>query len=103
MPARSIRPSGGPQLRSSLDEGIPSINVHILRPEIATVTPNDVEKVVEKSTTTVSEWLDWLKKKEWMIVVKKTSSKLVALKQKNNSLFKKKETFRLTESRSDLP
>ena len=38
-----------------------------------------------------------------MIVVKKTSSKLVALKQKNNGLFKKKETFRVRESRSDLP
>ena len=44
-----------------LDEENPDIDVPILKPDVVTTKPKDVEKEVEKTVTTFNEWLDWLK------------------------------------------
>ena len=45
---------------SLLDEPVEQISVPILKPEPATVQPQEVPSIVEENVETVSDWLNWL-------------------------------------------
>ena len=94
------RPIPAPK-RTLLDRRMPNINVPVLKPEVVTTKPSTIGKVVEKSITTVNDWLDWLRD-SGKKVIKKVSPKVEDLKQKISSLFKKRETFEVRQSRSAL-
>ena len=69
-----------------LDIKIPEINVPVLKPEVVTSKkPKIIEKVVEKSITTVNDWLDWLRN-AGKDLKRKVSPKVEKLKQKINNL-----------------
>ena len=99
---RTRRPRPIPAPRPTLlDRRVPDINVPVLKPDVVTSKPSTTGKVVEKSITTVNDWLDWLRD-SGKGVIKKVSPKVEALKQKISSLFKKQETFEIHQGRSPL-
>ena len=50
-----------PAPRMILNIKNPEINVPVLQPEIAVVKEKEAPTVIQKTTETVLEWMDWLK------------------------------------------
>ena len=80
------------------EEATPRIDVPILRPETVKARPQNVEKVVEDSITTVNDWLDWLKSEPE--IRRRVSPELESFRQKIMDLYK--EEFEIRRERSAL-
>ena len=71
----------------------PEINVPVLKPEIAVVKEKEAPTVLQKTTKTVLEWMNWLKESGEKIV-KPISSSLKILKEKINAIFQKEKSLK---------
>ena len=79
------------------EETTPRIDVPILRPETVKARPQNLEKEVEESITTVNDWLDWLKSEPE--IRRRVSPELESFRQKIMDL---NEEFEIRRERSAL-
>ena len=93
----SKRPVPAP--RNILNIKNPEINVPILVPEIVKTKPNTVQRVVDKTVTTINDWMNWLRERGNKIV-KKIPPKLKELIEKIKKLYK--DEFEVEEGKSAL-
>ena len=89
---------------SLLDEPVEQISVPILKPEPATVQPQEVPSIVEENVETVSDWLNWLETASGNLEKIKRSAvpKVEKLKKQIDEIWKSIRLFKLVESRSAL-
>ncbi|XP_060083028.1 uncharacterized protein LOC132562303 [Ylistrum balloti] len=99
--ASAFIPQRNPPDQNFLDADVPSINVPTLQPILIPTTRDKVKQKVNKSIKAAVDWVEWLHDAD-REVVKKAPSKLKALKEKVDALFRKQQMFEIRETRSAL-